>query len=314
MKLLQRRNRTKSNNKGEERLFDVHLTLERLEGIPEQTGASIYAKWRNPNKTWIKKRRRVEDGNTEFFGQTQARALQFKPQNCVIWDERFHLGHCHLWVDKNTNTLESYPIKLSVRQIRTHDRRIGRAYIDLAPFALSKKTTQYYLLRDSPYNSTIVVTIEMNQLSGDILYRCPRKSSSRLLQSIRSSDVDLDLTVDVDNLTPSNNTSNHSDSNNSSHHYSHHDSHKKSPRSPHKSSPRSPRTRGPSLITSLLPNSHPQGTESDSDDDADDDGELDVNQVLSTSSASSRKGSAMSSDEVVARILDTYATNNNKTH
>lgn len=52
---------------------------------------------------------------------------------------------------------------------------LGKVIIDLIDYAQSGKITKLFLLRESLVNSTLKITLEMIQVSGDRLFKAPKK-------------------------------------------------------------------------------------------------------------------------------------------
>ncbi|KAJ3359661.1 hypothetical protein GGF32_009111 [Allomyces javanicus] len=79
-------------------------------------------------------------------------------------------------VKDDDGMLEPMPMTVVVKQFKAEENvteRVGVVKLDLAPFAGARSTTRRFLLQESKINSTVKVTIAMNLIKGDPMFKVP---------------------------------------------------------------------------------------------------------------------------------------------
>jgi hypothetical protein len=135
--------------------FHISLTIHELTHVPAGY-RTLYAKWKT-------------SGNTAHACTGKHRISD----NTVTWEDTFEFD-CELTVNNATNVMDSCPVRISIRQDTRSCSgfdRIGVAVIDLSEYAGNWKKTRRYLLQSSSFNSTLKVTVQTRQLSGDPLFK-----------------------------------------------------------------------------------------------------------------------------------------------
>ena len=94
----------------------------------------------------------------------------------VQWDELFPL-QCKMKVDEETNVVDQFPVRLSVRAASARSaagdfERIGVATVDLAELVGARETVRRILLESSALNAILIISVQVRQTAGDAMFRC----------------------------------------------------------------------------------------------------------------------------------------------
>lgn len=143
----------------------IHFTcifcVESLEEVPINA-AYVYIVWELRNKKGLPK--------ANCTGKTSGKPVT---RNRVEWQEMFKTKVI-LSVNQKTNCLNHYYMDLSTYSKKTtysSVQKLGKVSIDLAEYARCSRFTKSFLMRESLLNSTLKVTLEMIQESGDRLFK-----------------------------------------------------------------------------------------------------------------------------------------------
>ncbi len=97
----------------------------------------------------------------------------FFSNNAVSFEESVPLM-ASMTVDSATNVIQSHVLRLSIRQLTTKSfQRLGVVLVDLAELANQRETTRRYLLENSRYNASLLLSIKTQQTQGDPQFICP---------------------------------------------------------------------------------------------------------------------------------------------
>ncbi|XP_049806148.1 protein FAM102A isoform X3 [Schistocerca nitens] len=146
--------------------FQVEICLEELTAVPF-VSAVLFAKVR------------LLDGGS--FTETSSR--EEVHEHTVRWGASFEFV-CKMSANASTGVLDPCILRVSVRKEVKGGRsfqKLGFCDLNLAEFAGSGETTRRYLLegydtRHRQDNSMLRVSVKMNMLSGDILFKVPSPS------------------------------------------------------------------------------------------------------------------------------------------
>ncbi|XP_049953286.1 protein FAM102A isoform X3 [Schistocerca serialis cubense] len=146
--------------------FQVEICLEELTAVPF-VSAVLFAKVR------------LLDGGS--FTETSSR--EEVHEHTVRWGASFEFV-CKMSANASTGVLDPCVLRVSVRKEVKGGRsfqKLGFCDLNLAEFAGSGETTRRYLLegydtRHRQDNSMLRVSVKMNMLSGDILFKVPSPS------------------------------------------------------------------------------------------------------------------------------------------
>ncbi|XP_066994155.1 early estrogen-induced gene 1 protein isoform X7 [Anabrus simplex] len=146
--------------------FQVELCLEELTAVPF-VNAVLFAKVR------------LLDGGS--FSETSSR--EEVKDHTVRWDARFEFV-CKMSANASTGILDPCILRVSVRKELKGGRsfqKLGFTDLNLAEFAGSGQTVRRCLLegyntQNRQDNSMLLLSIHMNMLSGDILFKVPSPS------------------------------------------------------------------------------------------------------------------------------------------
>eukprot|EP01080_Neovahlkampfia_damariscottae_P001702 gene1702-471_t len=157
--------------------FDCDFTIESLEEIPIKA-TDVSAHWSFKENNSIFKQKVIE-------GKTEGKHIQ---NNRVVWMQGFKIP-TSMFVNPKSNELEPRYLQIQIFSRKTiHSPtadNLGKVFINLQDFSQTGKTTKSFLLRDSKLNSTLKMTIELIQLSGDPFFR---SSSPNVLKDSHNND------------------------------------------------------------------------------------------------------------------------------
>uniref|UniRef100_A0A7S1CPH6 C2 NT-type domain-containing protein n=1 Tax=Bicosoecida sp. CB-2014 TaxID=1486930 RepID=A0A7S1CPH6_9STRA len=141
--------------------FEVGLVVHELSHIPFAAG-DVFVKWKLPGSM----------GRSGSSGLTEA--VRIRDDHTARWGKRFPAFNVTLSVDDATNMLDPLILRLSVRVNTTASMkhtRLGVVLLDLAEYAGTAKTCRKCLLQESDVNSSLRVTVYMEQKKGDPMFR-----------------------------------------------------------------------------------------------------------------------------------------------
>ena len=138
--------------------FDVTLTVHELSGVSAAANSLVWVKVKSPGC------RHAESRRAQLNGQR------------VQWDEAFPLA-CKLTVDNETNVVDPFLVRLSVRAASARNtgaafERLGVATVDLAGLVGARQTERRFLLESSAFNAILKVGVQVRQTAGDAMFRC----------------------------------------------------------------------------------------------------------------------------------------------
>lgn len=139
--------------------FEVKLVIHELSHIPLSAG-DVFVKWKLPG---------VRGG---AYGFTEP--VPIGADHRAVWGTKFPPFNVTLSVDDDTNLLDSLVLRLSVRMNTTASAahtRLGIVELDLAEYAGTAKTSRKCLLDKSDINSSLRITMYMEQKKGDPMFR-----------------------------------------------------------------------------------------------------------------------------------------------
>lgn len=145
--------------------FKCKFTIESLEEVPINASL-VHVEWhcRKTKHVILPKDKLCTEGRTHG-----------KPvvKNRVVWQQFFEAS-VTIFVNEKTNCLEHCFLDLKIisqKTINSQQEKLGKVEVDISEYALSPKCTRSYLLRDSLLNSTLKLTLEMIQESGDRFFK-----------------------------------------------------------------------------------------------------------------------------------------------
>ncbi len=140
--------------------FHVQLCIQELTHIPLESGTVF-----------------VKVKTNEVVHETTRQRIQ---NHTVRWGESFEF-EAPLDVDQATNIVESFAIRLSIRQEANSAsfERIGVVVVDLAEYVSTRESTRRYLLAMCTSNSSLKISVRCRQTAGDPMFRA-RASVARM--------------------------------------------------------------------------------------------------------------------------------------
>lgn len=145
--------------------FDCIFTIESLEEVPIKA-YDVCVVWSFKDTQSLFK--------NKINGKTEGKSIQ---ENRVEWKQNFKIC-ISIPLNAKTNEIETANLNLQISSKKTAQSSImelGKVVIDLVDFARGGQITKSYLLRNSLLNSTLKMTIELIQTSGDRLWKSPRR-------------------------------------------------------------------------------------------------------------------------------------------
>ncbi|RKP36042.1 EEIG1/EHBP1 N-terminal domain-containing protein, partial [Dimargaris cristalligena] len=136
--------------------FKVHIELLELINIPLVSGI-FYAKWKLKN-------------GVSASGCTSRAPIS---EHRVEWDHIIS-KQMELVVGKD-GVLSPCELHLAIKQVMNQEkpRNLGVLVLNLAEYAKEGEVTRRYLLQESKSNSTLKITIRMDQIEGDVPFKTP---------------------------------------------------------------------------------------------------------------------------------------------
>eukprot|EP00499_Haloplacidia_sp_CaronLabIsolate_P013915 CAMPEP_0196795048 /NCGR_PEP_ID=MMETSP1104-20130614/35370_1 /TAXON_ID=33652 /ORGANISM="Cafeteria sp., Strain Caron Lab Isolate" /LENGTH=256 /DNA_ID=CAMNT_0042165437 /DNA_START=87 /DNA_END=854 /DNA_ORIENTATION=+ len=143
--------------------YHVTLVFHALTHVP--TSGSVFLKWRPAGLA------------------TNRTGVASVSHNTATWEQRCEFD-ATLRARADTHMLESYLIRISVKQEKRGrgTTRLGLVFVDLSEYGDKQElASRVYVLQHSQVNAQLLVSISMQQTSGDPLVRARPVDSSKFL-------------------------------------------------------------------------------------------------------------------------------------
>ncbi|KAK9460753.1 N-terminal C2 in EEIG1 and EHBP1 proteins-domain-containing protein [Lipomyces oligophaga] len=150
--------------------FSLNLIIHDLSNIPLVSGY-VFVRWQ------LK-----DSARSDSHGRTDRAPIK---EHKVTWSYTHEIEKVRMVIDKD-GMLSSKWIVVEVVSDHDNDRvELGQLKLNLAEYAKEQQpTARRYLLQDSKVNSTLRITIDLRQLSGDISYSVPPLTSGQVFGGI----------------------------------------------------------------------------------------------------------------------------------
>lgn len=139
-----------------QRVFSVVLRIHQLDSIPS-TSTSLYVQWALPDRQ---------------TGRTKSKPVE--AGNLVQWHEDFSADVTMPSDPSDSSVLQPCVLRLFVRSERRRKagfEQQGLVEIDLADVADTGRVSRSFLLRESPLNCTLKVSLRLHLKSGEAMFR-----------------------------------------------------------------------------------------------------------------------------------------------
>ncbi|KAK7207680.1 N-terminal C2 in EEIG1 and EHBP1 proteins-domain-containing protein [Myxozyma melibiosi] len=146
--------------------FWLKLTIHDLSNIPLASG-TVYVRWN------------IKSSDTR--GRTPRSPIK---EHKAAWNYAHEVEKVRMTIDRDGMLEERYIMFEVVNEHVTEKVVLGNLRLNLAEYAKEEATARRYLLQDSKVNSTLKITLELRQLSGDENFATPPLSSGQVFGGI----------------------------------------------------------------------------------------------------------------------------------
>ncbi|KAK9319243.1 N-terminal C2 in EEIG1 and EHBP1 proteins-domain-containing protein [Lipomyces orientalis] len=149
--------------------FAVKLTIHDLANIPLVSGF-VFVRWHLQ-----------DSARGDARGRTDKVPIK---DHKAIWNYEREIARVRLVIEKDGMLSDKHVVFEVVSEHAGEKVELGTLQLNIAEFVKEKPTGRRYLLQDSKINSTIKITLDCRQLSGDASFSTPPLSSGQVFGGI----------------------------------------------------------------------------------------------------------------------------------
>ncbi|KAK9366361.1 N-terminal C2 in EEIG1 and EHBP1 proteins-domain-containing protein [Lipomyces kononenkoae] len=149
--------------------FAVKITIHDLANIPLVSGL-VFVRWH------------IQDSaRGDARGRTDKVPIK---DHKAIWNYEMDVARVRLVIEKDGMLSDKHVVFEVVSEYSGEKVELGTLQLNIAEFVKEKATGRRYLLHESKINSTIKITLDCRQLSGDVNFSTPPLSSGQMFGGI----------------------------------------------------------------------------------------------------------------------------------